>query len=90
MLSDLSKPPVLNKEGVKFWLDKSLTGYAVEKGIHGVSLPHHKVFIAETPDGARTRLLSDGNQWIFESPLFEAVAAKIDMEKLAARPIERR
>ena len=78
MLETDKEPDFINEEGVKWWLDKSLTQYANQGDI---SL-EIGVWIVETPDGAITRLATDANQRILkDTSVIEAMACLIDDEK---------
>lgn len=74
--------PIENELGVKWTQDHSLTDWCKRADHHGISLPNHRVWKVETPEGRRTRLLCDGQDIIYESPRMEDMAAKIDVLKL--------
>lgn len=71
-----------NELGVKWTKDYPLTDWCKRKDHHGIALPNHRVWIVETPDGKRTKLLCDGQHIIYESPRMEDMAVKIDVLKL--------
>ena len=50
------KPDFVNEQGVKWWLDKSLTMYAVDKGLQV------QVFLVEEPNGYKTRLIIENGE----------------------------
>ena len=82
LFADLySGPPQhTNEQGVKFWLDLSLTQYARKKGLADV-----QVLLVEELNGHRTRLVAVASQPVFDSPSFEAVAVHLDIMALAAK-----
>ena len=73
--------PLINSTGVKWWTDESLTEWCRRADLNGVSLPDYKVWIVETPEGKRTRLLCEGETILSESPRTEDIAVKIDILK---------
>ncbi len=73
-----TKPQHVNEKGVKFWLDKDLTRYAVGKGLKDIV-----VLLTEHPDGSRTRLVAENQQPLYDNPSYEAVACYIDILKVA-------
>lgn len=86
-LSPFENPPdFVNEEGVKWWRDKSLTEYARDAGILGVSLHKVSVWLIETARGYRTRIILVGDKHYFESTQMESIAVRLDVMKLAAKP----
>lgn len=75
MLQDVfaTPPDAVNEIGVKFWVDKDLTRYAINKGLSLV-----QVLFVEEPDGTRTRLLVQNGIAVDEDQTLEGMAAKID------------
>ena len=78
---DLGEPQHINEVGVSFWLDKGLTEWCTKEDDKGISLPEHKVWIVQTPNGYRTRLLTHKQEILYESTGLENIATKIDMIK---------
>lgn len=74
--------PIENELGVKWTQDHSLTDWCKREDHHGIRLPNHKVWMVETPEGKRTRLLCESQHIIYESPRMEDMAVKIDVLKL--------
>ena len=74
--------PIENEIGVKWTVDIPLTEWCKRTDHHGISLSTHRVWIVETPEGKRTRLLCESQHIIYESPRMEDVAVKIDWLKL--------
>jgi hypothetical protein len=71
----------INAQGVKWQLDTGLTEWCTRADQNGISLPGHKVWIVETPEGKKTRLLTDGQDIIAEYTGLEDMAVKIDIIK---------
>lgn len=71
-----------NELGVKWLVDAPLTDWCKRKDHNNISLQNHRVWIVETPDGRRTRLLCEGQHIIYESPRMEDIAFKIDFIKI--------
>jgi len=82
---DWNKPDTINEKGVKWWLDKETTEYATNPDIHGVKLPNTFVYIFETPDGYRARLLIVDGVVMGEYQQLDTIGCKIDILKLAKR-----
>lgn len=78
-------PDFVNEQGVKWWLDQSMTDWAHRKDLQGTSLPDVKVWYVEEKDGTRTRLIIDGTEVEYANPSMEAIGAHIDMMKIKKR-----
>lgn len=81
------EPDFVNKDGIKWWIDKSLTQYAHRQDLKGISLPNVVAYFVKKPDkykGYLTRVLIDNDKQvpIYESQKLEDCAAYIDMLKL--------
>jgi len=72
---DWGNPEHINDAGFKFWLDRSSTDYARNKG-----LDDYHVLFTEHPDGKRTRILVNGNnEPVCDDPSIEGIAVYIDL-----------
>ena len=73
-----STPPLTTNElGIKFWLDRSTTSYAKNKGLVDVV-----VFFTENVEGYRNRIITENQEVVWESRELEAIAAHIDIMAL--------
>ena len=77
-------PYYINDEGTKFWYDESLTDYAKRGNRNGTTLDDIIVWIVETSDGKRTRLIVDttNGSILFENVRTEDLAVHIDIMKI--------
>lgn len=80
----ITTPDFVNEKGVKWFLDKDLTRYCEREDTNGVKLDM-KVFIVETLDGHKTRMLIDKDGPVYENQKLEDMACHIDMIKLTQR-----
>lgn len=68
-------PPFhINELGVKFWDDKESTQYARRKGLKDIH-----VLLVETPDGVRTRLVTENGIALKDDSSIEGIACYLDM-----------
>ena len=80
---DWNKPDFINPQGIKWWLDKTLSDYANKPNQFGICLENWKVFVVEEKNGNRTRLLvDDKHQIIDDNSSVEGIACKIDIIKV--------
>ena len=69
------QPPHFTTEaGWSFWVDPFLTSEARKK-----LGEEYTVWIAKSKEGEMTRALSRGEEWLYESTSFEAIACHIDV-----------
>lgn len=74
LLESLGKPQFINKDGVKWWFDKSTTDYAQSRKLKDAT-----VWFVERPDGYMTRLLLINQNIIVEHQSLEGMGCHIDM-----------
>lgn len=67
------KPDFINKDGIKWWFDKSTTKYLHSKKLEG------SVFVIENKKKIRTRVLIQDNEVVYENQDLSQFAAHIDM-----------
>lgn len=80
---EMNEEPLVNELGTKWWLDDGLTEWCTRSDQNGVRLNGYKVWIVETSDGKKTRLLVDEQGHIVsDSPKMEDIAVKIDVIKV--------
>lgn len=83
LLDDTDRlPDSVNEEGTKWWFDKNTTDYARRPNSNGTTLDDVMVFIVETKDGYRTRLLVEKGEIIWEGQKLEAACGAIDIMKV--------
>lgn len=74
MIDWSSEPDHINEQGVKWWQDEDMAGYARGKGIDDVEL-----WYVERPDGYRTRVMTRIGEPIYDDQTAEGMACHIDM-----------
>lgn len=86
MLDLTQDPDFINEQGIKWWFDKGTTRFAIMEDQFGTSL-NAVAWVAEHPDGSRTRLLIDDDtkEIIAESPQLDGIGVKIDLLKYLKR-----
>lgn len=77
------EPDFVNPEGVKWWIDKSLTEWATKPNIKGTRLPNVVSYVIEELNGNRSRVLVDKGVIVFDSQRAEDIAVHIDVMKLS-------
>lgn len=90
MFLQRGEPDHVNEAGVKWWLDKALTEWAIKPDIYGVSLDDHRVWLVELPSGEKSYLLTSKQGPLYESKEMEAMACKIDFIKLDVQHSKKR
>ena len=78
-----TKPDAVNEMGVKWWLDKDTTRYAIAAASVKKVKTDIRVFFVETPEGERTRLIIQDGQPVSDCQSLEGIGAKIDMLLIA-------
>lgn len=74
-------PDFINELGIKWWLDKDTTSYAMKPDRHGTSLDVN-IWVAKFPDDHITRLMINSSYEVIEDEQsLEAMAVKIDVRK---------
>jgi len=81
----VTQPQYVNKQGVKWWKDRSTTEYALRQGPG--KLVGTEAFIMERPDGKRSHVLVRKGAVIAETQRPEALATKIDRLRSAGARI---
>lgn len=82
MLWPTTSPDAVNAEGTKWWLDRDSTGYGANKGLKV------QVWCVETPDGKKSRLITNKGQIVFESTKLESIGYHLDMLAFLAQSKE--
>lgn len=72
-----------NERGTRFAIHEPLTQWAQMADAHGTALPTVYCLQVTTTDGVTSLLLMDGDTVLMDATSVEAVAAKIDMIKVA-------
>jgi len=70
---DNDPPTFTNSEGVKWWHEKHLTGYAKLKGLSGITC-----WIAMLPTGSLRRIIIRDGEIIHEDTTIEGIACYIE------------
>ena len=70
-------PNYVSPEGIKWWLDKTVTRYAQKEDSQG-----RKLWYVEFPDGEKQFVLLDDDEPVHETTSYEAMGAHIDMLKV--------
>jgi hypothetical protein len=78
-------PDFVGPTGVKWWKHKGLTDWATRDIGPGTPLKDAIAYSVQEVDGNRTILLVMAGEIVYENQGLEAVAARIDMERLAFR-----
>lgn len=75
------QPDAVNEAGHKFWLDKSTTQYARDKGLADV-----QVLFVERSDGYQTRIIAQGGEAIYEDQSLEGIGVQLDIMAITKEP----
>lgn len=79
-----TEPTHVNENGVKWWLDESLTKYSRNhNGEKDESMKDVVVWCVERPNGYRTRVMTEGNEILEENQTLEGMACKIDWIRIS-------
>jgi len=71
------KPDHITDSGIKMWLDRSTTRYALAKGLPKTV----QVFFVAEPSGNKTRLIVQDGKPVYEHQNVEAIGVQLDMMK---------
>lgn len=70
---ETKEPDFISKNGIKWWLQQTLTAYVVRK-----KLANTAVFVSEIPTGKREYVLFSEGKVVHESISSESILARVD------------
>ncbi len=73
-------PDFVNAENVKWWMEPTLTNYALSKGLYLT-----KCWTVEDKAGFKTRLLTESGKILAEDKSLEGIGIKIDILSVKAK-----